>query len=242
MLLRTAAFFLALIPLTLYHGAVAVLASKRGLHRVADRAGQRWAQTLLDIANVDVEVSGYENVPHETGLVIVSNHVSNLDSLVQFTTLKTLSMRFMAKTELYKIPIFRTVLKSMNMVRVDRQAGPAGVAELRSRLTILFNNGHSLAVYPEGTRSRAGEVLPFKKGPFVTARSGNAPVLPLTMYGADKSWKPGDWRIRPGTVSVVIHPPLHVDKDADDPIEDLRVRTQTVIENTYRELDARFGN
>ncbi len=236
MLLRTAAFYLALVPLTLYHGAVAVLASKDGNHRKADQAGQRWARTLLTIADVQVEVSGLEHVPQGTGLVIVSNHRSNLDALVQFDSLKTLSMRFMAKTELYKIPIFRTVLKSMNMVRVDRQAGPAGVAELKARLKNLFENGHSLAVYPEGTRSRANDVLPFKKGPFVTAYSGNAAVLPITMFGTDRSWKPGDWKIRSGTVQIVILPPLHADPDAADPVEDLRKRTQTVIEATYQAL------
>ncbi|NNL48064.1 MAG: 1-acyl-sn-glycerol-3-phosphate acyltransferase [Acidimicrobiia bacterium] len=236
MLLRTAVFYLALVPLTLYHGAVAVLASKRGNHGRADQAGQRWARTLLTIAGVEVEVTGLENVPHGTGLVIVSNHLSNLDALVQFDSLKTLSMRFMAKTELYKIPIFRTVLKSMNMVRVDRQAGPAGVAELKARLKNLFENGHSLAVYPEGTRSRAGGLLTFKKGPFVTAYSGNAAVLPITMFGTDRSWKPGDWKIRSGTVQIVVHPPLHADADAVDPVDDLRQRTQSTIETTYRAL------
>ncbi len=235
-LVRTAAFYLALVPLTLWHGTIAFLASHRGLHRVADRAGQRWAQTLLDIANIDIDIKGTENIPQETGVVIVSNHNSNIDPLIQFVALKQFSLRYMAKKELYKIPIFRTILKSMNMVRVDRQAGAAGVAELRGRLKTLFDNGHSLVVFPEGTRSRTGVVAPFKKGPFVTANSGNAAVLPVTLVGSDQCWKPGDWLIRSGRVTMVIHSPIRVEPEADNPVEDLRSRAEDAIRETYVRL------
>ena len=235
-LIRTAGFYLALVPLTIWHGTVATLASMRGRHRTADRAGQRWAATLLKIAGVETEVTGTDNIPDHNGLVIIANHISNLDPLVQFLALEDLSIRYMAKKELYKIPIFRTVLKSMNMVRVDRQAGAAGVAELKTRLARVFENGHSLAVFPEGTRSRTGEVADFKKGPFMTANSGDAEVLPMTIVGADRCWKPGDWRIRSGKVSIVIHPPIRIDPDAENQVDDLRLRTQTVIRDSYLAL------
>jgi len=236
MLLRTAAFYLALLPLTVYHGTVATLSSMLGQHRVADRAGQNWATALLRIGNIKVEVSGLENVPKENGVILIANHISNLDSLVEFVAIKDLSIRYMAKKELYRIPIFRTVIKSMNMVRVDRQAGAAGVAELKKRLANLFENGLSLAVYPEGTRSRTGEVAPFKRGPFITAHSGDATVLPITIFGAEKCWRPGDWKIKAGTVKVIIHPTLRIDHTAEDEIEDLRIRTQAVIENSFNSL------
>jgi 1-acyl-sn-glycerol-3-phosphate acyltransferase len=235
-LLRSAAFYLALVPLTIYYGTVATLAAMRDKHRIADRAGQGWAAALLRIAGVDVEVTGTENIPDHNGLVVIANHISNFDPLVQFLALKDLSIRYMAKKELYKIPVFRTVIKSMNMVRVDRQAGAAGVAELKKRLALVFENGHTLAVFPEGTRSRTGEILDFKKGPFMTARSGDAEVLPITIVGTDRCWEPGDWRIRPGQVKVVIHPLLQIDHSAEDETEDLRIRTQEVIRTSYDAL------
>lgn len=220
---------------TLVFGGVAIVGSwlpRRWL--VADRAASTWARTFLIVAGLRFEVEGRHNLRPDRPLVVVSNHLSNLDPMVCWLALQPIHYRFMAKKEVFRIPIFRSVIQAMHMVKVDREAGAGGYDFINQQIHEVFGLGLSLLIYGEGTRSRTHDVKEFKKGPFIIADGVGAPILPVTIEGTDRAWPPGDWRMYGGRARVVIHPLM---EQQGTPLE-MRARVEAVIRDAYEGLVA----
>jgi 1-acyl-sn-glycerol-3-phosphate acyltransferase len=139
-----------------------------------------WARTLLIAAAVRVEAQGLENLPPSC-CVFVSNHQSNFDVLVILAQIRR-HLRFVAKTELYRIPIFGMALRAAGNIEVDRTGGERdrkkleeSIAAVRERVSILF--------FAEGTRSASGELRPFKKGAALLAVQAQVPLVPIAVAG-----------------------------------------------------------
>lgn len=137
--------------------------------------------------------------------VFISNHISNIDPPALFMTLPRIAV--ILKKELRKIPLLGYVMKLGGFIYVDRQvrdsrrrAIDAGVETLR--------RGISLLIFPEGTRSRDGRLLPFRPGPFAMAIEAGAPIVPITVHGTRELMPKGAKAIRPGVIAVVFHPPV----------------------------------
>jgi 1-acyl-sn-glycerol-3-phosphate acyltransferase len=201
---------------------------------VADRAASAWARIALVMAGLRFEVEGRHHLRPDRPQVVVSNHLSNLDPMVHWLALQPVHYRFMAKKEVYKIPFFRTAVKAMHMVKVDRQAGAGGYDFINQQVREVFDLGFSLMIYGEGTRSRTHDIKEFKKGPFIIAKAVDAPVLPVTIEGTDRAWPPGDWRMYGGRARVVIHPLI---EQEGTPLE-MRDRVEAVIRDAYGGLAA----
>lgn len=220
---------------TMFFGGIAVIGSWLPLRwHVSDRAASTWARIFLVVAGIRFEVEGHEHVDAGRSQVVVSNHLSNLDPMVHWLALQPLHYRFMAKKEVYKIPFFRSAVKAMHMVKVDRSAGVGGYEFINSQVRTVFDLGLSLMIYGEGTRSRTGHIKEFKKGPFIIAKAVDAPILPVTIEGTDHGWPPGDWRLYGGQVRVVIHPLV---EQAGSPT-DMREQVEQTIRATYDRLVA----
>ncbi len=218
---------------TLVFGGTAVIGSWLPLRwHVSDRSASIWARIVLTVAGVRFEVEGRHNLQPDRPQVVVSNHLSNLDPMVHWLALQPLHYRFMAKKEVYKIPFFRTAVKAMHMVKVDREAGSGGYSFINQQVREVFALGLSLLIYGEGTRSRSHDVQAFKKGPFIIAKAVGAPILPVAIEGTDQAWPPGDWRMYGGKARVVIHPLV---EQAGTPLE-MRSRVESIIRQTYEEL------
>lgn len=220
---------------TLVFGGLAIIGSWLPLRwHVSDRAARIWARIFVVVAGVRFEVEGRQHLRPERAQVVVSNHLSNLDPMVHWLALWPLHYRFMAKKEVYKIPFFRTVVKAMHMVKVDRQAGAGGYDFINQQVREVFELGLSLMIYGEGTRSRDHDMKEFKKGPFIIARAVDAPILPVTIHGTDDAWPPGDWRMYGGRVRVVIHPMV---EQAGKPTE-MRQAVEATIRQSYEQINA----
>jgi 1-acyl-sn-glycerol-3-phosphate acyltransferase len=218
---------------TLVFGGLAVIGSWLPLRwHLSDRAASIWARLVLVVAGLSFEVEGREHLRPDRPQVVVSNHLSNLDPMVHWLALQPLHYRFMAKKEVYKIPFFRTAVKAMHMVKVDRQAGAGGYDFINQQVREVFDLGLSLLIYGEGTRSRTHDVKEFKKGPFIIAEAVGAPILPVTIEGTELAWPPGDWRMYGGRARVVIHPLV---EQAGAPT-DMREQIETTIRKTYDDL------
>ena len=202
---------------------------------VSDRAAIIWAWLFLKLAGLHYEVQGIENIHRDRPQVIVSNHLSNLDPMVHWLALQPLHYRYMVKKEMYKIPFFSWAIKAMHMVKVDRTAGAGGYESINRQVREVFALGLSLMVYGEGTRSRTGAIKEFKKGPFILAKAVDALILPITIHGPERAWPPGEWRMYGGKATVVIHPLL----EFTGTVEEMRVRTQQIITETYALLENR---
>lgn len=172
-----------------------------------DRTARMWSRAWLLAAGVHLEVEGGEHLDPGRSYVVVANHVSNLDIMVCFLAVR-LPIRFLAKKELFSIPLLATAMRSIGIVEVDRSAHSAIHDQINVQAKQLVASGRSLIIYPEGTRSRAGDLATFKKGAFTMAITAQLPVLPVTIHGTYRAWPPHSMKIRGGPVSVIVERPV----------------------------------
>lgn len=174
-----------------------------------------WSPSCLRVAGTRVEEAPRPPLP-EGPLIFVSNHESALDIWV-LLSLVPRSIRFVAKQELFRIPIFGTYLRLGGHIPVDRGHHLRAVESLR-RAGETVRGGTSLIVFPEGTRSLDGRVQPFKKGPFVVAKEAGVPVVPIAISGSGRITPKRLIAVTPGSVRVAfgvpVDPRAFADKDA----------------------------
>ncbi|HET7753431.1 MAG TPA: lysophospholipid acyltransferase family protein [Anaeromyxobacteraceae bacterium] len=174
-----------------------------------------WSPWALRVAGAKVEVVRLAEEPQGPA-VYASNHQSALDIWALFIAIRR-DVRFLAKAELFQIPIFGWYLRRARFVEVDRRNHARAVASLTKGAEIV-RDGVSLIVFPEGTRSVDGRVQSFKKGPFVLAERAGVPVIPVAISGAAALAPKGRIAVFPGTIRIAIGPAVDPaefkDKDA----------------------------
>jgi 1-acyl-sn-glycerol-3-phosphate acyltransferase len=187
---------------------------------LVDRSGRAcraiargWARVLLFVLGVRVDVEGGSNLPHGPA-VYAANHGSALDILILFGYLPA-DFRFIHKRSLYLVPVLGWSLWVAGHVGIDR-ANPFRARKSLEAAAERIHNGTSVAVFPEGTRSPDAEVRPFKRGSFVLALEAQVPVVPVSLLGVKRVVPRGISTLKPGTVRLVIHPPVSTEgRDAD---------------------------
>ena len=196
-------------PLVLY---AALTGDANPLYYTATRLG-RWGVLL---AGVRIEVRGRENLRAGQNYIFMSNHASNLDPPVLIPVIPG-RCSVLVKKELFRVPVLGTGMKLAELVPVDRSDQEAAIESVRAAISVLQESLH-MVTYPEGTRSADGHLLPFKKGPFHLAMDSGTPVVPVTILGTYDCWPKTRFALRPGTATVIFHPPLdpHTYRDRDD--------------------------
>jgi 1-acyl-sn-glycerol-3-phosphate acyltransferase len=165
-----------------------------------------WAPGMLRIAGAELRVEGAPGAVSDRPAIYVMNHQSTLDIPAAFAVLPV-DLRFIAKHTLRKVPFLGWYMSWTGMVFVDRSNSTQAVGSL-SAAAERVRGGISLLAYPEGTRSRSGDILPFKKGPFVLALQAGAPIVPIAIAGS-REVMPAHLRpFRPGVVRMSIGAPL----------------------------------
>lgn len=156
----------------------------------------------LGLSGIRYRVRGREHIPKNTAVVFCSNHESNVDPPVLFQALhKRLHVLF--KAELTKLPILGAVMVAGGFVPVERDRREASMASIE-RAAASIRAGNSFLIFPEGTRSRTSELLPFKKGGFIMAIKAKAPIVPVAVSGGRSAMQKGSWFVRPVMVDVRI--------------------------------------
>ncbi len=170
----------------------------------------RWSMWILrtgvKLARIRVEVTGREHIPARTS-IFMTNHVSNLDPPILYPELP-FRTAFFLKRSLIKIPILGTGMRLANFVPVDRDGRLESARESVQAGSRVLASGVNISTFPEGTRSRDGRLLPFKKGPFYLAMESGAPVVPVSIWGSEHMMTKGSLRIKPGTAHLAFHQPL----------------------------------
>ena len=177
--------------------------------RLLYRAGLGGLRIGFALVGIRVRILGSENILHGRAAVYASNHGSNIDPPVLFASLAPLypKLRVLYKAELRRLPVLVWVFDAAGFVPVERaNRGQSLPAIDRARDGLLA--GNSFLVFPEGTRSRTGELLPFKKGGFIMAIGAQAPVVPVVISGARDAMRKGSVVIHPVTVSVHFAAPI----------------------------------
>ncbi|MGH9710681.1 MAG: lysophospholipid acyltransferase family protein [Candidatus Acidiferrales bacterium] len=145
------------------------------------RAGKWGIGVSMRLAGVRVRAEGLENIPPGV-CIFAANHVSNLDPPAALIGIPR-RISFLAKAEVFNVPIVGTALRLGKIVAVDRSDRDAAIASIDQALHYL-NEGISFVVFPEGTRSKDGQMKPFKKGTFVMAIEARVPVVPVSILGS----------------------------------------------------------
>ena len=196
-----------------------VLRWKRGLYAL----GHTGVWLALTLAGIRYRVAGREQVP-STAAVFCSNHESNVDPPVLFRALHP-RLHVLYKAELHRFPIMGTVFDVGGFVPIERSDREKAMASI-GRGAASLRAGNSFLIFPEGTRSRTGELLPFKKGGFIMAIQAQVPVVPVAVQGGRAAMRKGSAFVRPVRVSVRIGAPIPTAgltlADRDDLIERVR--------------------
>jgi 1-acyl-sn-glycerol-3-phosphate acyltransferase len=203
-----------------------------------ERCIRWWSYGFLAVGPVRYTVRGAEHVDPAKTYVFVSNHLSSFDIPVHFLATPVPS-RFVAKKEIFKVPIFGQGIRALGIIPVDRRAGVK--RGLNEDVAEKLHRGHSVIVYPEGTRSKDRELLPFKKGAFHFAVQNQLDIVPITTHGTWEAWPPGSWIIYPSEALCVIHEPISVEGLGREDISGLRDRVRQIISDTYEEIRANAG-
>jgi 1-acyl-sn-glycerol-3-phosphate acyltransferase len=214
-----------------------VLLKVRPKTRQVPRVMRIWARLFLLVTGTRVTVEGAERIDPAGSYVFVGNHSSNLDIPVIMGKLPV-SIRFLAKKEMFKVPVLGGAMRAIRMVETDRRLGPTAHRAINEQVTAVVTEGLSLMIFPEGTRSESHEMLPFKKGAFRIAVDNDMPVVPVTIVGTLEAWKPHSKLIHGGRVRLVIHDPIPTTDLDRNLLNDLRDRVRsTVAEALNREGD-----
>jgi len=203
--MRTVLYLVTLVPATLSYGGTCIVSRYLRIRRVPgcvyDRAQRNWARTILRAAGVPVSVHGAERIQPGVPEIIAANHASFFDILALLGYLPV-DPKFVAKKELFAVPVFGPAIKAAGHVRLDRGNLQQAFEAYRVAAKRVRQENLHVLVYPEGTRSRTGDLLPFKKGPFVLAIECQAPVVPAYVAGAFDIQPKGSIRVHPRPISI----------------------------------------
>ena len=201
--------------------------------KTAYRASQMWTALILRMGGVVLRVSGGEHIDQRQQYVFMVNHQSNLDIPVLVQSLVSFQLRWIAKKELLWIPFFGWAMWASRHITIDR-ADPLAAVKSLKRAKERMAAGISIVVFPEGTRSRDGKLLRFKKGGFLLAAQSNRAIVPVTINGSRQVLPAGAWQLRRGIVEVIIGEPISVDGFGPGTLRHLSNQVRQAIEKNLR--------
>ncbi len=174
-----------------------------------------------------INVYGKENIPKDRNVVFISNHQGDFDIAI-FMALIPKEKGFVAKIELNKIPILRTWMKYIGCVFMDRKDLKQSLKTINKAIDFI-KKGHSMVIFPEGTRSKCDKIGDFKPGSFKLAFKTNTPIVPVTIDGSYKLKEKNNGLIKPDTVNVYIHNPIFLENITNEEKESLPGKIKDII-------------
>lgn len=227
--LRTLAVWLLGLPVTIVLFLMVLLTlpfERQG--RAVHSIGAFWSRVLLALAGVRVETRGLENVPRDTPVIFLSNHQGAFD-IPALQAFLPVQFRWVAKKSLFRIPVIGWSMSLAGYIGIDRD-NPAEAIKNMEEAAAKMRAGTSVLVFPEGTRSATGKLLPFKRGAFMLARKSGVPIVPVAVSGTSGILARGGFLIRPSRVRIAVGRPIST---ASSDEKDLRGATKRAIESLF---------
>jgi 1-acyl-sn-glycerol-3-phosphate acyltransferase len=205
------------------------------------RAGLWGVRLGLALTGIRVSISGAEQIRPDRAAVYAVNHASNVEPPVLFAALSPLfpRLRILYKAELRKLPILTRAFDIAGFVPLQRGNRDQSLPAIE-RAADALRDGNSFLIFPEGTRSRTGELLPFKKGGFVMALKAQAPIVPVAISGARAAMRKGSPWIQPVHIHVAFAQPIPTAglalEDRDGLVSSVRSQVQRLLNGQRNEV------
>jgi 1-acyl-sn-glycerol-3-phosphate acyltransferase len=208
----------ALLLLVIFTVAGCLLSLVLGPRRAIMGLGRIYFSHLSRVWGVRHEIEGWDRLPAEIRegrqpVIFIANHTSYLDAMMLTCHLPT-QPAFLAKIEILFIPFLGLACWLSGCIFINRRNRPKAIASLK-RAAVRIHDGATLAAFPEGTRTRDGELLAFKKGIFNLAMDADVPLVPLGLTGGFRMLPAGSWRVTPGTFRIHVGDPIHPSQIGD---------------------------
>jgi 1-acyl-sn-glycerol-3-phosphate acyltransferase len=198
-------------------------------------AGRLWSRLLLAACGARVRYHHVERLSAHPACIFIANHQSMVDIWAMLRVLPP-ATRFVAKRELFRIPVFGWALAASGCIPLDRDDRTRAIRSLRGAAERI-RGGRPVVLYPEGTRSRDGRLQPFKKGAFHLAVEAGVPIVPVAITGSFRVLPPGSLRARPGPVEVWVEPPVDVASYLPRDHDGLRAAVQSVFARRFGQAE-----
>lgn len=194
-----------------------------------------WAKCILVASGIKVTVKGHSNIDSAGSYIYMSNHLSNFDIPVLLAYLPV-QFRWLAKAELFKIPLFGYAMQRAGYISIDRSNFRSAVQSLK-RAAINIRDGVSVLIFPEGTRSQDCNIQPFKKGGFVLAVDSGVPIIPVIIHGTWPIMPKKRILVKPGNVVLEIAKPIKSSDYARKTKEDLMEKVRNVLIESFEKVN-----
>jgi 1-acyl-sn-glycerol-3-phosphate acyltransferase len=235
--LRTIFAIITAFVVTTVLGLMTIIAGLLGVQDkpdgIYDKIPRWWSRSVMWAGGIKVRVHGLENSNDAEPRIFASNHVSWFDVAGLAKVLPR--HKFVAKAELFKVPIFGRAMRAAGMVEIQRENRKAafGAYEVAAE---RIRQGNSVVVFPEGTRGHTYALRPFKKGPFVLAIAAGVPVVPIIVHGTIEILRKGSFRVHPGTIDIHLLEPVSTTTVDYDHREALMQTVRARMADAMREL------
>lgn len=213
-MLRACIYLLFFVPYTLLCSLAAVIG---GLFDDSGRAGhacaRMWSLGSLFASRIRLEVNGLNHVPAEGPVIYMGNHQGNFDIFALTLAIPRL-FSWIAKEELFKVPVFGAAMRRAGYIPLDRSDGRKALKSMKQAAERIAS-GTSVVIFPEGTRTKDGKLLPFKRGAFLLAVKAGVPIVPFTINGSWAINPRNRLELWPGAISVSFGAPIAVKPGAE---------------------------
>lgn len=206
---------------------------KQGKSKEADayahQVTSKWALKQVKSSGSTITVHGTNNIPKDKNVVFISNHQGNFDIALFMAYIDT-PKGFVSKIEMAKVPLLSTWMKNIHCIFMDRNSLKGAATSIIEGVK-LIKAGHSLVIFPEGTRSKGGPLGEFKAGSFKLATKAKAPIVPVTIEGSYQIMEQQGGKIKPAHVNLYIHPPIETSTLSKEEINALPAEVKKIIQS-----------
>ncbi|OPY84704.1 MAG: 1-acyl-sn-glycerol-3-phosphate acyltransferase [Syntrophus sp. PtaU1.Bin208] len=210
-------------------------AGESRIHKLA----RLWARILLSLSSIPVEIFGWRHVLLDGPQIFAANHQSDVDTLVALAW-TPVPFRWIAKEELFKIPLFGAAMRNAGYIPIDRRNHESAMKSLDEAARII-RKGSSVMTFPEGTRSGDGTIQPFKHGVFHLAIQAGVPIVPVTIIGSGAIMRKRSLKINPGGVKLIFDEPIDVGGYSIETRHQLIDRVRNTIIENHRKYSSPSG-
>jgi len=191
-----------------------------------------WGRSCLFLAGLKIDIRGAENIPFDTPAIYVSNHQSNFDVPIIYSGLP-ITFNWLAKKELFQIPLFGHAMKRSGCIRIDRSNRRTTMHSIIAAAQQI-KEGASVIIFPEGTRSPDGRLQEFKKGALLIAAKAQVPIVPIAIHGSYQILPKDRWRIVSGKLKLEILSPISTSGLKTSDIGQLTEKIHDMIETSLQ--------